>query len=359
MKIWRKYLFMASLKSFFLFLGLIFFLFIMMDFSLNMQDMINLSPSQILRYYGNQWIKQSEILLPLAFIISTSHVLCSFNLNHEWLALRASGLSTINLLGPILILATCIAFFGVIRAEYLLPRAVTSMDSYQKKHFSKKRRAKSFQKERMIYDLPLTDQTKILYQSYDQDKGLLHDVYWLVSSSEIWHCKYLDQTEKVPVGIAVDLLVKDENERFIKASSYDRYSFHAMKIDERVKESMHIPIERRSLSQLYHSITSGDLISKENILALQTHFFYKLIMPFTSLLIAIGVTPFCIRYSRSLKPFVIYSSALTACIAYFILLSAMIIIGENGIINPAIAILGIPLILTGVLFLNFSKKCNI
>ncbi|MCK4935100.1 MAG: LptF/LptG family permease, partial [Simkaniaceae bacterium] len=78
-KIWQRYLFLSLLKVFFLILLGFFLLYTLMDYSLHMQEFTNASSAsfnKIIVYYGLQFIKRLELLLPLTLLISSIHILC-------------------------------------------------------------------------------------------------------------------------------------------------------------------------------------------------------------------------------------------------------------------------------------------
>src|SRR5581483_5803542 len=98
-----------------------------------------------------------------------------------------------------------------------------------------------------------------------------------------------------------------------------------------------IPIENRSLSELY-KLGFKEKSSSYAKTELRTQFFYKSIMPFLSLIVVFAVSPFCVFYARKIPIFFIYAMALFGYITFFTLMDASVILGENHIVSPFLAV---------------------
>ncbi|MBM3198625.1 MAG: hypothetical protein FJZ58_05155 [Chlamydiae bacterium] len=79
-------------------------------------------------------------------------------------------------------------------------------------------------------------------------------------------------------------------------------------------------------------------------------------MPLMPFLVLLGVIPYCVRYSRTLPLFLIYSLALFGFIVFSTGINALTILGENQVFSPYAALL-IPFVLAlGSTYWNFHKK---
>ena len=118
-----------------------------------------------------------------------------------------------------------------------------------------------------------------------------------------------------------------------------------------------VPIENRKVSQLIKVLQHKELISKRIAHEVLTHLSFKLITPLLSLLVVIAIAPFCIRYTRSVPVFYIYSAGLFGFIAFYTLMDSCTILGAHGTLPPLLAILA-PFGLCSTLFSwNFAKTC--
>jgi lipopolysaccharide export LptBFGC system permease protein LptF len=95
-----------------------------------------------------------------------------------------------------------------------------------------------------------------------------------------------------------------------------------------------VAYENRSLSTLFHQALS-DSADKPNIFS---HLHYKLALPLFPFLILLAIGPFSLKFSRSLPFFFFAACALFAFAALCTILDGMLILGENRVLSPFIAI---------------------
>lgn len=337
LRIWEFYFLKEFLKIFFLFLFCFFFLYATIDYSLHMQDFVKnskLQMSELCVYYGYQFIKRATLLLPLALLISTIKVLTSFSTHREFMALQVAGLSFKRLMRPFFLMGSLCALFNFLSMEYLLPRSLGFLDKFYVEHIKQERAEK---KSSMVHSLTLKDNTKLIYQSYDRETEQFFDCMWLKSANEIWKIKHL-RGGKTPLGKYVDHLVQSSQGGFEKKESFDERAFPEILLQINYGKRGHLPIENRSLSELFRM----GFKEKHNAymkMELLSHFYYKCVMPLLSLLAIVAPAPFCIRNSRGASLFFLYAIALFSYIALFTLMDAAMILGENRLATPLIAIL--------------------
>ncbi len=88
-----------------------------------------------------------------------------------------------------------------------------------------------------------------------------------------------------------------------------------------------------------------------------THFLFKIAVPLISLLVVVASAPFCLNYSRTPPVFFTYAIALFGFIAFFALMDAAVILGENHVVSPYIAILApLGLCWAGFVFKYYSMR---
>lgn len=336
--IWERYFFKEILKVFALFLGLFYFLYAVMDYSTHMQDFTKdakLQLSDIGLYYFYQFIKRASLLIPLGLMIASIKVLCTLNTRRELLALQASGISLKRLLRPFFAIAIACTLLNYLSTEFLLPRSLNYADEFHHSHFHRPEKLK----KEPIHVIHLKDHSKLVYQIYDSHKTSFFDVIWLISSNEIWQMKYLKADAKDPVGYFVDHLKRNKEGVFEKLESYDTYRFETLKWNQAMANKRPIPVENRSLSELFRLLFQKKSTTSYDKPEIFTQFLFKAILPLLSLLVIVATTPFCIRYSRSTQTFFIYAISLFGFVSFFTLMNGAVILGENQTASPLWTIL--------------------
>ncbi len=354
-KIWERYFLREIFKVFGLFLFGFFFLYAAIDYSLHMQDFLKdkrLQITDLFVYYGFQFIKRAPLLLPLALLVSTIKVLTSFNAHRELVALQASGLPFKKLMKPFFFVAALCTLFNVVSSEFFLPRSLTYLDRFYDKHL---KHTKYTQKRHPIHILTLKDSSKLIYQTHDKEKELFIDVIWLQSANEIWRMRYLSANPEAPEGKFVDHLVRTPDGLLEKKESVEKKLFKEMSWDRDPPRKGFIPLENRSISQLYQMGFRQKCTAFVKM-ELLTHLCYKSAIPFLSLLVVAAASPFCVRYARRTPLFLLYAVALFGYISFFTLMDAAVILGENRVAPPPIAIFA-PLLLCGFPFIwNYHRQ---
>ncbi len=349
LKIWQKYFFKEIVKIFVLFLFSFYFLFVILDASSHVQDFVRESKLQIktaILYYLFQFIKYSDILIPLAALISTIKVLCSFNLHRELVALQTSGVKTGALMAPFLLMGACCSLFMYANFEAITPKALQFIQQFYQSHLHHSYRGN--QKE-PIHVLHLKDNTKLIYQTTTPSKDYFFDLLWVRSFDDVVRMKYLKTDPQKPEAFFVDFIKRNAQGELEKVGSENYALFHDLKWDAHIAGEGKVPIERCSLSELISFALHPNTPTPYQRSEITTHLLFKLLMPLLSILAVISVAPFCVKYSRNVPVFFIYCIALFAFISFFTLIDACAILGENGVLPP-LGVLGLPFALPFALF---------
>lgn len=352
--IWKRYFLKEIIKVFFLFLCTFFFLYAILDYSTHMQDFTKDQKIQITDigiYYWFQFIKRADLLLPLALLLATIKVLCNFNANRELVALQTAALPIKKLLSPFLLVAMgCIAF-NYVSFQWLTPQSLNYLDTFRQEHF---RHTSNGERKEPFHIFHLKDNSKLIYQYYEREKNQFFDVLWIRSSSDIWRIKYLSADPRVPEASFVDHLVRNPKGYFEKQESFDKTMLTDLKWQRNMTKQGIVPYENRSMTALYNLYYNPETpaYAKSEILAQLT---FKCLMPLLSLLVVLAAAPFCVRYSRGLPLFFIYTFALFGFLAFFTLMDAAVIVGKNGVVQPFFSVF-IPFIFFATLFCYKYKK---
>ncbi len=348
-KIWERYLFGEMLKIFFLFLGCFYFLYALIDYSTHMQDFLvdkRIQLSHICIYYSFQFVKRAEMLIPLSLLIATIKVLLTMNTQGELVALQASGIPLKRIIRPLLLLASTCTLFNLLSAELILPNSLNYLDRFRESHFKHSFRGN---RKEPIHALYLKDHSKIIYQAHDKEKGGYFDVFWVRSTDDIWRIKTLSTDLDNPVGTSVDHLQRNLLGNLEKTDSFDTYQFAPFRVLPDLAGKGFVPFENRKMSELVKMLgEKRKTTSLERPQAL-THLLFKCVMPWLCILSVIAAVPFCVRHSRMTPSFFIYSIALFGFISFYALMDAAVIMGENNVLTPTLAILA-PIALVTILF---------
>ena len=337
--IWERYLLKEIAKVFLLFLGCFFFLYSLVDYSLHVQDFIvnkKIQISHIATYYFFQFVKRSDLLIPLALLVSTLKVLFAMNQRGELIALQSSGVPTKKILRPFFYVGLLCALFNLFSSEFLLPSSLNYLDKFRENHFKHNRRGN---RKDPVHILPLKDKSKILYQTEDKDKKLYVDVFWVQSADEIWRMQTLSNDPSNPVGHFVDHLKRNSDGNFEKVESFAEYRFGKFRWQPDLIGKGYIPLENRKISELFRMLLQRTKTTAYEYPQVLTHFLFKLTIPLLSILVITACAPFCIRHGRNLPIFYTYAIALFGFIAFFAFMDAAVILGENLVLSPYLAIL--------------------
>lgn len=351
--IWKRYLIKEILKVFFLFLFSFYFLYAMIDYSMHLQQIMKstkIGMGDLSLYYTMLLSKRSDLLLPLALLIALLKVICTLNRKNELLAFQAGGISIKKLLSPFLILGFFCLAVNYLNLEFLAPRSLNYIDQFEKKYFRKKKPEK--QKGEAVHVLPLEDGSHLIYQGYDQEKKELFDVFWVITPDNLWHMKTLSLKNSIPVGNKVDALRRTEKGLMEKGDAHETHLFHDLKLDFDLKTYIGKPMENRSISELAQLMKSPQAFLKEKKNLIRSQFYFKMLMPWLSLFVVIGVAPYVTTFSRHLSVFLIFSLGIFGYIALFMIISASVILGESQVISPFWALFTIPM----VTFFFFGRK---
>jgi lipopolysaccharide export system permease protein len=341
--IWKRYLLKEIVATFAFILCACYLLFMIFDYSFHMQDFMKDKQIQVadfLFYYGHLFIKRADLLIPLALLITTIRVLASLNTHRELLALQVAGISFKRVIRPFLLFGLCCTLFSYLSTEFISPRSETFLNQFRHRHFKHMLHVsggdQKIKKERM-HVVPLKDHSKIVYQYYDKEKGAYFDLIWIRSSEDIWRMKYLSLEGAHLVGSYVDHFRRDSEGFLDKRESFETYPFTELKWNPNTLKDAVVPFENCRPSQLWKLAHQEATTSYEKA-EIWTHLSFKCVMPLLSLLVIIGVAPFCVRYARNEPFFFIYVFALFGYITFYLTMNAAVILGAGRALSPLFAI---------------------
>jgi len=334
--LWQRYFLKEILKIFLLFIGCFYFLYVLIDFSAHTKTFQNenLHLREIIVYYLFQFTKRADILVPIALLIATIKVLTTLNLKNEVVALVSSGIPLRSLLKPFFFVAGLCALFLYVNFQWIQPQAMARVDAFEESYFHHNAKDTGMVPVNSLY---LKDRSLLIYQSFDPIRKQFFDVYWIRDFNEIYHMKRLQPFNKIPTGNFVDRLVRTQAGEIVRIYSQQEVTFPHMEFDEKVLYAAAHPPFSQTLSELFHHFpwkewNSSKMSDRDAQVA--TYFYYKLLLPTLCFLVVLAPAPFCLRFSRRQRIFLIYALSLFGMIGFFTLVNSSVILGESQVIPP-------------------------
>jgi len=345
MKIWQRYLFSKLIKTFTFLLFCFFLIYLLVDFSVHGTQFLtakNGTFSQIVFYYLYTFSAHLELFCSLVFLLTLLRTLFDLNHSHELIALHMAGLSKKRILAPFFALAAALALTSYLNLQYISPYAQEMAGNFRK--ICKNKQVQ----QQPLHSIYLSDDSELIYQK--KGKNELFDLFWIRSSNDIWHMKSLSLSKQLQ-GRYIDHFYRNEIGQLEKIESFPYRDFPEIPWDNISIDHPYISLQNRPLSLLlYQALNSSTERS-----GIKTHLFYKLIIPLTPFIILLSLASTCIQFSRKKPLFLITSLSLFALISLKVILDGMLILGENQVLSPAIAILGPFILISGFSLTSFRK----
>jgi lipopolysaccharide export system permease protein len=351
--LWQRYLYKEALKTLILSLFCFFVLFAVIDYSVHMRNFLRIKqidPLMIVAYYGLQFIKHLDILLPLSLLVATIKVLRTMSERHELLALQAAGVPAKRIVLPFLsmaLAAVCLNFAG---AELFLPASTKYTENFQTTYLKRS----TFEKDRLRV-LELKDGSRLAFQHFDNTTTTFHDLFWIRSVDDIWRIKSLKLDRNNPTAPPlcnyVDHITRGNDGGLHKVDSYEEIRLAPLKAGSYQIKKSQLSFESYSLSKLFKELHK----EKNHLGEISSEFFMKCARPFLPLLAILSIVPFCLRYSRLASAMPLYSLGIFGTIAYFVVIQAGGILTQNQIVTPWVSIIAPLIILLSWSTLRFIK----
>ena len=329
--LWERYLFKEILKIFFLFLFSFYFLYLLIDYSMHLQQIMKsekLTIKELMLYYFMLLSKRLTLLLPLALLISSLKVLISMNRKNEWLVLESGGIGTKRLIRPFIFIALLCVSINYLNSEILSTQSLTFINLFEKKIFKSKK--KFWKNKESLHVLTLEDNSRLIYQDYNPESHTLFDIFYILSADEIYTMKTLNLKGDLCIGYKVDRLYRNKKGLLKKKESFDTHVFLSLAIDPTFKDTLKIPLENRSIRDLISLLRK----KRSPSTLIQSYLFFKLLMPWLSFFVVIAIIPYAISLKSSSNPFMLFALAIFGYIAFFSVLNACLILSQAQVISP-------------------------
>lgn len=342
-KLWQRFFILESLRFFFLFLLAIFLFFDILDFSVNGMRLLTysrVSTLDIITYYFHYFIKFADLFLPLTMLFTVIKVLGGLNLKNELIALEVSGISKRKLTLPFFYISIALCFFSYLNHEFFYPISVKYIDNFKELHLKKNIK----KKKKDLNAFLLKDHSRIVCRHLSKEGKGFYNLYWIKNKEEIWHMSELNLATLPHKAKEVHIFKKDKNDLFKETEHhpsfyFDNYSF----LFE--KDSGQEAFENLPLSHLFKLANKKCYSSLKEKADLLTQLNCNMARPLFSLLVVLGLTPLCLKFSRNFPIFLISAIALFFFILFYTIFDAATILSENEVL-PAPIIIWKPLLLS-------------
>lgn len=339
-KIWERYFFKELVKTCLFFIICFYGLYMLIDYSSHTRNFhhanVQFQWLETVIYYGCEFVRRVEVLLPFAILIATIRTLCKLNMHHELVALMSSGLSLKTLMRPFLLFGLLCTFLMFLNTEFLVPTTLKRLNQIDDSRSRAKRKEISMAAAQHI---ALEDGSTLIFQNYDTPQSRFFDTYWIRSINDIYRIKYLypnadsDQPNAV-VGEYVDHLKRNNLGKMIVAASFEEKRLPEMHFNpQTLFETITLP-EELALSELWKKNPSPEATLSEKESQSMTIFYRKLLLPWLCLLAIIAPAPFCLRFTRYLPLFFIYAGSIFGLVAIYLAIDATVLLGKNQILSP-------------------------
>jgi lipopolysaccharide export LptBFGC system permease protein LptF len=259
-------------------------------------------------------------------------VLLDLTAHREIVALQTSGLSKLKLLTPFVVFAAILTLASYANSEWIAPDAQKGVDPFHKTAG----KPIAARKEK-VFSLDLQDGSELVYQSCNWEKQELCDVFWICSFKDIWHMNTLKIDLSPPQGFVTEHFIRNQEGVLQRENLFEVRSFPEIQLEASLALTQFIPFENRSLSTLFQQAKSRGADRQRS----SAHLHYKIALPLIPLFSLFAIAPYALRFSRTRSAIFFLACSLFAFIGLMTLLDGMLILAENQVLPPLLAIWGL------------------
>ncbi len=345
-----------TLRIFLVFLCSFFLLYILADYSFNattFSRIENLSLLNIVVYYIAIISKRLNLIIPFALLISCITVLTSLNQKNELLSFQVSGFSTHRLTRPFFVFGLLCVVISYINIELFSPKALSFIDNFEKKYIQKQHSSIS----KNINQIELKDKSLIIFEAQNLKDNKIYNAFWIHSVDKIFYIKKLTINKQGSIGCFIDLIERKKDNRLEKTASFEKILIKDLNTKSISCLNDNSVFANLPIYQLLRKYREIDYFPINQRYAIKAHLYYKIVVPWLSIIVLLSVIPSCILSRRIIRNSLIFALAIFGYIVLFSLINSMLILSENQTISPALAIFTVPSFILVVFGARFTKIC--
>ena len=339
-RLWQKYLLKEFFSVFFLFLVCFYSLYVIIDYTNHSASFHHLQSRfpllELGVYYACEFIKRSELLIPIAMVIALVRTLTKLNQQFELIALRAAGIPLMTLMRPFVLVGLAMTLLMYANEEWVMPAAMKKIKHIEDSRSQAKRQHLQAMAAQHV---ALEDNSTLIFQKYDSSRNHFFDVYWIQSPDVVFRMKSLEPYVDVPIGHFVDRLERSKEGALIPNASYDTLQFPGIKFNRESLLETLTPTDDLSISKLWVKIPPDGVIQSDKDAQAMGTLYRKIIMPWLCLFAIIGPAPFCIRFSRHMPVFMIFAMSVFGILSLYLIFDASHLLAKRQVLDPTTAIL--------------------
>lgn len=343
MRILERYIAKEFVLSFLGFLLAFLFLYVIVDLLGHLDEIIKQAPNiLLLRDYYLSFLPLIFLqITPISSLLACLFSLGKLNQHNELVAMRASGLSILQVTKFIIIFSVLISIFTFVVSEKILPQSQTLNSQLKEQIFNQEKKAKITEvndlavyglKNRLFYIRSFNPQTNtmrlitILESDRNQnltakiiaDKGVWQDGAWNFYNCIIYYFDENSQIKEEPLYFA---------EKIMDITETPRDFLHQRK-----------RVEFMNLAELGEYIKRlSESKAKTALANFKVSYHYKIAFPFANLILAFMGIPFSFITKRRIA----HLASLGVCVAisfcYYLVLSVSVALGKGGALPPALS----------------------
>lgn len=277
---------------------------------------------------------------PFAVLLATVFLLGNLNRHNEIIALRASGINSLRIIAPILLLGTAIALVVLMVNERVVPEALVTSTTIKELQFEKGHKQVNATLENITV---FGKDGKLFYaRSYDVAAKILHDVVILEHDKDQSLKRKITAEKMEWLGdkwrfYNCSIFRFDKNGDVIGKPAAFRVPkiLQFMETPESLLRNQTQP-EYMNYAQLRDYVRLLSLESKSTARKLLVDLYYKLALPFTSITIMLIGIPFALKRTRS-GAMASMGISLAIAVVFYGANAIFIALGKGGFLPPIVS----------------------
>lgn len=288
---------------------------------------------------------------PFAVLLATVFLLGNLTRHNELIALRASGVNTLRIITPLLLIGIAISLGVFLINDKIVPQSSVTSNMIEQLYFNKN---KADRNQRIENITIFGKDGKLFYaRSYDIKEKVLQDVVLLEHTKDQVLKRKITAERMVWTGdkwrfIGCDVFRFDKEGNVLGKPAIFRTP-KILQFNERPENLLkeQTQPEFMNYAQLSDYIHLLNLESKSTARKLLVDMYYKLAMPFASVVIMLIGIPFSLKRARA-KTMGSIGIALAISIIFYVVNATFLALGKGGLIPPVISAWAADVIFAGL-----------
>jgi len=343
MRILDRYILKSVLNIFFGCLAVFFFLYVIIDVFSQLEEILKLRVAlDVLLYYYFSFLPIIFVrVVPVACLLSTLYTFGILNRNNEVIAMRAAGLSVLQITKTVIILGLLVSIFTFWLNDRIAPHALMGTEKTKLQLQDSKAKEKTPTQVNNVYVLGLKNRLFSIDRFYPQT-NTMEGIIILEQ----------DQSHNVVKKISADS-GEYKNGLWIFYNSFTTNYGDSQEIEGpvyREEEIMAIPetpeellsqrqspdfMDLRELDDYIRKLTKSGAVSVAQ--SFTVDYYARFFSPFTNLIIVLLGIPFALKMKKRATGLASVGLSIIVAFLYFVFTAISIALGKSGVLTPILA----------------------